>query len=241
MNEPAAAPAASPTRISRGSHQSPDEGACAMELASMLAGEPFDDRPRCVCPVIGAFVRALNDGLGYAARQQLATYVPLLVGTAGDEEARSRRAALCLDYGLGVTSANRPKALRARTAVWLDAGIGPALRIGEGAGTFAARRALRRRDIDGAFELLGELAAIGSEPAPLAGSVVRLPQLGVPGGIEQLTPDANGANGHNGGHNGRRNGGADDLSGREAGEGEEEGVDDEQARDRRPHRELQSV
>jgi len=32
-------------RLSRGKHSSPEEGACVMELASMLAGEPFSDHP----------------------------------------------------------------------------------------------------------------------------------------------------------------------------------------------------
>ena len=27
----------------------------------MLAGEPFNDRPQSVCPVIGSFLRAYND------------------------------------------------------------------------------------------------------------------------------------------------------------------------------------
>ena len=50
-------------RLSRGRHQGPDQGACVMELASMLAGEPFSDHPGSACPVIGAFLRAYNDGL----------------------------------------------------------------------------------------------------------------------------------------------------------------------------------
>ena len=32
-------------KLSRGKHDSPDEGACVMELASMLAGEDFSDHP----------------------------------------------------------------------------------------------------------------------------------------------------------------------------------------------------
>ena len=48
-------------RLARGRHQSPDQGACVMELASMLAGERFSDQPRTVCPVIAGFLRAYND------------------------------------------------------------------------------------------------------------------------------------------------------------------------------------
>jgi len=39
-------------KLSKGRHRGPEDGACAMELASMLAGEPFSDHPDSVCPVI---------------------------------------------------------------------------------------------------------------------------------------------------------------------------------------------
>ena len=45
-------------KLSTGKHSSPEAGACVMELASMLAGEPFSDHPESVCPVIGSFLRA---------------------------------------------------------------------------------------------------------------------------------------------------------------------------------------
>ena len=32
-------------KFSKGKHAYPEEGACVMELASMLAGEPFTDHP----------------------------------------------------------------------------------------------------------------------------------------------------------------------------------------------------
>src|ERR1044072_7923842 len=58
-------------RLSQGKHRDPDHGACVMELSSMLAGEPFSDRPRCVDPVIAAFLRTYNDGLDDRRRQDL--------------------------------------------------------------------------------------------------------------------------------------------------------------------------
>jgi hypothetical protein len=58
-------------RLSPGRHRSPDDGACVMELASMLADEPFSDRPRSVCPVIAAFLRSYNDGLDDERRRDL--------------------------------------------------------------------------------------------------------------------------------------------------------------------------
>ena len=39
-------------KLSKGKHSSPRDGACVMELASMLAGEKFTDHPESVCPVI---------------------------------------------------------------------------------------------------------------------------------------------------------------------------------------------
>jgi hypothetical protein len=41
---------------------------CATELASVLAGEPFSDRPRAVCPVIAGCVRAAEDALAVRSR-----------------------------------------------------------------------------------------------------------------------------------------------------------------------------
>ena len=38
-------------KLGKGKHSSPDDGACVMELASMLAGESFTDHPSSVCPV----------------------------------------------------------------------------------------------------------------------------------------------------------------------------------------------
>jgi hypothetical protein len=52
-----------------------------MELASMLAGERFSDRPRSVCPVIGMVLRAYNDALDDDRRQDLYRYAASVVGT----------------------------------------------------------------------------------------------------------------------------------------------------------------
>jgi hypothetical protein len=82
-------------RLSRGKHASPLQGACVMELASMLAGEPFTDRPGCVDPVIAAYLRALNDIADDEQRQQLYRYASAAVGTRGDEELRRRRIERC--------------------------------------------------------------------------------------------------------------------------------------------------
>jgi hypothetical protein len=65
-----------------------------MELASMLAGEPFSDRPRSVSPVIAGFLRAYNDLIDDRRRQDLFACATDVIGTAGPratEEARALR------------------------------------------------------------------------------------------------------------------------------------------------------
>jgi hypothetical protein len=82
--------------LSRGKHASPAQGACVMELASMLAGERFTDRPRSVSPVIAALLRCYNDGLDDERRQDLYRFAAAAVGTRdrGAEAARLEAAGL---------------------------------------------------------------------------------------------------------------------------------------------------
>jgi hypothetical protein len=79
-------------KLSRGKHASPEQGACVMELASMLAGESFTDHPASVCPVIGSFLRAYNDSIDTERRQDLYAYASKLVGSRAHEEVRLERA-----------------------------------------------------------------------------------------------------------------------------------------------------
>jgi hypothetical protein len=81
-------------RLSAGRHCSPDDGVCVMELASVLAGERFSDRPRAVSASIAAFLRGYNDGLDDARRQALKRFASTAIGTVttrGDEKLRLRR------------------------------------------------------------------------------------------------------------------------------------------------------
>ena len=82
-------------RLGRGAHRSPGGGACAVELASLLAGEPFGDRPASVSPVLAAFVRGYNDALDDARRQDLLGVAAAIVQTAGDAAVEDERRALC--------------------------------------------------------------------------------------------------------------------------------------------------
>jgi len=78
-------------KLSPGKHYSPDDGACVMELASMLAGEPFTDHPASVCPVLGSLLRSYNDSVDDDARQDLYAYAAMVVGTRADADVERRR------------------------------------------------------------------------------------------------------------------------------------------------------
>lgn len=78
-------------RLSRGRHASPDEGTCTAELVSMLAGERYSDRPKCLCPALAAFVRGYNDGLDDRRRQDLIALAPDLVDTRRGEAVTTAR------------------------------------------------------------------------------------------------------------------------------------------------------
>ena len=78
-------------KLSPGKHYSPDDGACVMELASMLASEPFNDHPATVCPVLGSLLRSYNDSVDDDARQDLYAYAARIVGTRADADVERRR------------------------------------------------------------------------------------------------------------------------------------------------------
>ncbi len=83
-------------KLSKGKHISPEDGACVMELASMLAGEAFSDHPACACPVIASFLRAYNDSLDEDRRQDLYAFASKVVGsrsTGAVQRARAERLA----------------------------------------------------------------------------------------------------------------------------------------------------
>ena len=85
-------------RLSKGKHISPEDGACVMELASMLAGEPFSDHPACACPVIGSFLRAYNDSLDDERRQDLYAYAARVVGSRAGGAVQRARAERLADW-----------------------------------------------------------------------------------------------------------------------------------------------
>src|SRR5262249_27078781 len=56
-----------------------------------LAGEPFNDHPASVCPVLGSVLRSYNDSVDDDARQDLYAYAARVVGTRADADVEHRR------------------------------------------------------------------------------------------------------------------------------------------------------
>ena len=79
-------------KLSKGKHTSEEHGACVMELASMLADEPFSDHPASVCPVIGSLLRAYNDWIDDHRRQDLYAYAARVVDSRGSMQLERERA-----------------------------------------------------------------------------------------------------------------------------------------------------
>jgi hypothetical protein len=156
-------------RLEPGSHKSPSDGVCVVELASLLGGEKFTDRPKCVCPVIGSFLRSWNDAVGYADRQRLEPYASLVVGSGGYRRISRIRRDICLTY----TGANLERGLLRRVAVRMRmrariawaVGIFPAIWLKEGAGAYAARACFARDGSGQPFALLDRLLEVGSPPS----------------------------------------------------------------------------
>ena len=131
-------------KLSKGKHSSPEDGACVIELASMLAGESFSDDPASVCPVIASFLRAYNDSVGDERRQDLYAYAAKIVGSRASVEVQSARAE--------------------RLAAWRF----EAVRRRWWAGTSAVRSIRTHTDKThaAALTLVEELLAIGQSKAP---------------------------------------------------------------------------
>ena len=161
-------------KLSKGKHSAPDEGACVMELASMLAGEPFSDHPASVCPVIGSFLRAYNDSVDDTRRQDLYAYASKVVGTRTSAEGQRARAERLLEW-----------ASQVRQRRWTRVLLPPRLRaIGlhrqppmDAVGTHAVHAIPRHTDQTHteALALIDELLTIGATepvvaPAPAAGA-----------------------------------------------------------------------
>jgi hypothetical protein len=77
--------------VARGLHEDPSQGRCAAAWVAYLAGEPHTDHPECMDPLLGEFLRWLNDELPYRERQKLVPYLPRMIGTRDDGRQVYRR------------------------------------------------------------------------------------------------------------------------------------------------------
>ncbi len=100
--------------LAPGAHIDETDGVCLMEYTSILAGEPFTDRPRCSDPVLADLVRAVNDEMSTDGRQRLVRAAPSIVGLVGDDRIAPAVVAAATDVALAHTRPSRWSAWRLR-------------------------------------------------------------------------------------------------------------------------------
>jgi hypothetical protein len=131
-----------------------------MELASMLAEEPFSDHPPSVCPVIAAFLRVYNDAVDDDRRQDLYRYASQVVGSRAGEDVTALRVAHLAERTRQMRRARRRWPLGAGflIGIWWTPGFTPdaSLAVSE----FVQRGAEGHR---AALALVDELLAIGAD------------------------------------------------------------------------------
>ena len=71
--------------LSRGKHRNPRKGACFMEFASYLAGEPWSDHPDCTHALLASLARDVNDHISDEARREIAPLAPEVIGLNVDD------------------------------------------------------------------------------------------------------------------------------------------------------------
>jgi hypothetical protein len=254
----ARAPGIGKPRLAPGRHSSPRDGVCVVELASLLAGEPFSDRPDCVDHVIGGYLRSLNDRVSHAERQRLLPYAERAVGTGTDRQLSKLRRELCMLRAGATPGAGRLRrlgeTLAMRLRIWMVIGGLEALRIDDGIGEYAARVVFARHGTEVAIGLLDRLLELGepegqvrvsangngngSEATSFADPVQGSAQSRVAAAVRELAGDAPVAQGENGGKGRNHNGHAGNLNGRDARNGHKEDIEDDRTEHGDPERET---
>jgi len=158
-------------RLARGKHSSPGEGVCVMELASMLAGERFSDRPYCVSPAIGGFLRAYNDFVDDHLRHDLYLLASAVVGTRGTPEVERMRVRRVIEWGQALRNSRPWSRLAGYTYGFRARGddLNP-----DEAGSFAVRAIGRKRSSahEKAMGLVDDLIACGQPSRAGGGDTV---------------------------------------------------------------------
>jgi hypothetical protein len=88
------------TDLKHGAHASIEQGACAMEMLSYLADEPWSDHPACASPMLAAFLRTWNDHLqtDEDRNRLIRPLLPLLLDTRQSVDIENRRAMRVYDW-----------------------------------------------------------------------------------------------------------------------------------------------
>ena len=134
--------------LSPGRHRSPRRGACFMEFASYLAGEPWSDHPACTHGTLAHLARMVNDLTSEAGRARLTPLIPSVVGLTSDDP--------LLDVLLTVRAASAALPIAAEER-----------QRSQAVGVHVALRVLAERDDELAAELR-ELAEAALRAAPAA-------------------------------------------------------------------------
>jgi hypothetical protein len=149
-------------RLEAGSHRGPEDGVCVMELASMLAGEPFSDHPRSVSKALAMLLRGYNDAVDDARRQALMPYASACVGSALGRPVDRRRRRLVRRWLTEVRGTSGLRAALARRWSVVDL---------TAIGTEMGLRVRRQDDSKLHARVLGLLDAlldVGAAAAPIA-------------------------------------------------------------------------
>lgn len=147
-------------RLSRGNHKSPEDGACVMELASMLAGEPFSDHPATACPVIASVLRTFNDALEDEPRQELYAYAAKAVGSRGSRCVEQARLERLIDWTEQLEGGRRARSRSIARAClgWLSLRPAPHMLAARAIKAIAGRTTDTRPDV---LAFVDELLALG--------------------------------------------------------------------------------
>jgi hypothetical protein len=133
-----------------------------MELASMLAGEPFSDHPASVCPVIASFLRTYNDTIDDHRRQNLYACAAAVVGTRSSKAVQEARAARLVEWAAQRRERRLPRSLLPRRLRGIGLRRMPAL---DAVGALAVRSIAKHTDETHreVLALVSELIAIGAQ------------------------------------------------------------------------------
>jgi hypothetical protein len=160
-------------RLSAGPHRSPEDGACVVELASMLNDEPFSDRPSSVCPALREFLHSYNDDLPDHLRQELYGLASEIVGTRSPAPVTAWRARLCIDWARSLAPLED---VPTRFREWTLTNCSLA---GEYAALAARRDAWCHRQTVAFFRWLAHARAPAALPTHVAATVPVVPELRV--------------------------------------------------------------